>query len=136
MKFSETPIFGLVDETFAWRWDQNGKQILSTNLNGIELYFTSDDDQTKLELDDCLKFIRNLITLPFDSFDELMTETKKIHVIRLNRENWKRSCCNCSEYIKSYICKHIIAIAVRNKLHEFDPRVKQIIPTLKRKRGD
>ena len=100
------------------------------------MYFASAEDQTKLELNDCLKFISNLLNLPFDSLDELLTETKKIHVIRLNRENWKMSSCNCSEYIESFICKHIIAIAVRNRLHEFDPRAKQISPKLKRKRGN
>ena len=130
----ETPIYSLVNETFAWKWEQNGKEIRSIDLNGEEIYFTRAGEETKLESSECLDFMRDLITLPFDSFDELFTQTQKIHAIRLNKENWKRSFCSCSGFMSNLICDHIIAVAVRRNLHEFDPRAKQTRFCYKRKR--
>ena len=119
-------MFTLVDELLAWRWDQKGKQIRSARVDGEELFFTpAGGDQTQLEHIECFNFVNSLINLPFRSLDELSTQTKKIHVIRLNRENWKMSSCSCSDYVECYICVHIIATAVRNNLHVFDHRAKQ-----------
>lgn len=118
-------MFTLVKELFAWRWDQKGKPIRSARVDGEVLFFTPAGDQTQLEHIECFNFINNLINLPFKSFDELSNQTRKFHVIRLNRENWKRSSCSCSDYVENYICVHIIATAVRNNLHVFDPRAKQ-----------
>ena len=80
-RFLETPIFSLENETFAWKWEQNRKEIRSINVNKEEIYFTPSGEETKLESIDCLDFIRNLITLKFDSFDKLFTKTQKIHAI-------------------------------------------------------
>ena len=126
IEFHEQPLFTLVDELFAWRWDQKRKQIQSVEVNGEEVFFAPAGDQTLLEHIDCLNFVNNLITLPFKSFDEFSAQTRKFHMIRLNKENWIMSSCSCSDYVESYICEHIIVTAVRNNLHEFDPRVKQI----------
>ena len=82
-----------------------------------------------------IKYIDDLKTLPFESFDELVAETTKIRTIRFNKENWKKSSCNCSWYMKNYLCGHIIALEERKKLHEFDPRADQIPLGQKRKRG-
>ena len=134
-QFMETPIFSLVNETVAWELEQNRKEIRSINVNGEEIYFTPAGEETKLEPKECLDFIRNLITLPFDSIYELLTQTKKIHMIRLNKENWKKSFCSCSGFMSNFICPHIIAVAARKNLHEFDPRAKQTSFYAKRKRG-
>ena len=79
------------------------------NLDG-EIYFAPAGDETNLEYSDCFSFITNQIDLPFDD-------------------------C-CSGYMKNFICDLIIAIAVRNNLHDFDPRVRQMTFKTKRKRGD
>ena len=84
---------------------------------------------------DCLKYIYDLKTLPFESFDELLAETTKMRTIRFNKENLKKSSCNCSWYMKNYLCGNIIALAERKKLHEFDPRADQIPIGKKSKRG-
>ena len=76
----------LDDEKLAWRWERKRKEIRSVNLDGEEIYFAPAGDETNLEYSDCLSFITNLIDLPFDEFDELFTETNKIHMIRFNRE--------------------------------------------------
>ena len=88
---------------------------------------------------DCLKYIYDLKTLPFFTnlpFYELVAETTKMRTIRFNKENLKKSSCNCSWYMKNYLCGHIIALAERKKLDEFDPRADQILFDKKVKEDD
>ena len=48
----------------------------------------------------------------FDSFVEF---TNLIRVVRFNELDWKFSICTCKDYHKSYMCKHIIVIALHKK---------------------
>ena len=40
----------------------------------------------------------------------------KVRLIKLNKENWLLSTCNCSWFLKNYYCYHLIAIASNSGL--------------------
>ena len=67
--FFETPIVNLSDETFACQLDQKEKQIRSIKVETEKIYFAPAGKETKFEPSNCFKYIDDLKTLPFESFD-------------------------------------------------------------------
>lgn len=55
--------------------------------------------------------------------------------VHLDKENWKKSTCNCAQFQKNYICKHIVLLAIRFNLCNIPPQVKNIPLGHKPKRG-
>ena len=49
------------------------------------------------------------------NFDTLMEFINSIRMVRLDKKNWKLSQCTCIDYFKTYVCKHIITIAISQK---------------------
>ncbi|RNA21708.1 hypothetical protein BpHYR1_001379 [Brachionus plicatilis] len=37
-----------------------------------------------------------------------------IRIVRTNPDNWKFSKCTCYDYFKTWMCKHILVIAIAN----------------------
>ena len=50
------------------------------------------------------------------SFDDFLKYFSKVRLIKLNKENWLLSTCNCSWFLKNYYCYHLIAIASNSGL--------------------
>ncbi len=48
---------------------------------------------------------------------------------------WIKSTCTCPIYLKNFICKHIVGLAIRLKKYEVVPEAKSIPIGEKRKRG-
>ena len=58
-----------------------------------------------------------------------------VHLIEINIENWAKSTCNCSWFLKNYKCYHVIAIAANEKLVDFPIEYKNVAIRGKEKRG-
>jgi hypothetical protein len=69
------------------------------------------------------------------SFDEFVNFFKKVRLITLDKENWAKSTCNCSWYLKNYYCYHLIALAANLKLVEIPIQNKNLGIPNKPKRG-
>ncbi len=48
---------------------------------------------------------------------------------------WKEGRCSCPSFFKTFLCKHIIGLAIRLKYVKPPPEAKQIPIGEKRKRG-
>ena len=70
------------------------------------------------------------------SFDEATNLVSHIFYVVLNRYNWFESSCTCYHYFKSYMCIHIMAVAVSNDLVKIPNHCKLMVPVgQKPKRG-
>ena len=65
----------------------------------------------------------------------MIGEIDSLRLIQINESNWKISTCTCSSWAKKYICPHVIALAQRLHLCEFDYRGFQIPLGQNRNRG-
>lgn len=76
-------------------------------------------------------------TFEYDTFDEFRVNLFKGWITKVidNPDEWLNGTCNCPIFLKSYMCKHVLGIAICLKL--FQPRfeAKQIPLGQKRKRG-
>ena len=70
------------------------------------------------------------------SFDEATNLVSHVFYVVLNRYNWFESSCTCYHYFKSYMCIHIMAVAVSNDLVKIPNHCKLMVPVgQKPKRG-
>ncbi len=53
----------------------------------------------------------------------------------LSETKWKAGTCTCPCFLKKYMCKHIIGLAIRLKAAKSPPAAKEIPRGRKRKRG-
>ena len=84
-------------------------------------------DLIECEKENCFCLIEN------SDFDSFVTLNKSVHRVILNSENWKFSSCSCAIYMKEYVCKHIVKVAILKKLLEID---YSFVPVgIKKKRG-
>lgn len=74
----------------------------------------------------------------FEEFDKFIEAANSMRVITFpgGVVDWKNAKCTCSEYIKEFMCKHIIAVAVRVKVlkPDTDPDDEPLKPNRKKGR--
>ena len=72
----------------------------------------------------------------FNSFDTFKNVQFGIWCVCIPRNNdWKKSTCSCPEFLKNYMCKHIIGMSIRLKYCKPFPEAKNVEIGSKRKRG-
>ena len=128
-------LFFLPTQTLACQYESREREIQRVIDNGVSVYYCPTGDTIDLSLAECKKFKSDLASLPYNTFDSLYAGVNRLCIVTLNDNNWKLSKCTCSCYSKNYICVHIIAVAVRLDLYEFDHRAYQIKIGHNRKKG-
>lgn len=74
-------------------------------------------------------------TLKWDTFDEFRINAFKGWRTFVPTDQWMNGTCNCPSYLKTFMCKHVLGIAIRLKLVTPSFEAKQIPIGEKRKRG-
>ncbi|CAF0833110.1 unnamed protein product [Brachionus calyciflorus] len=59
-------------------------------------------------------------------FDQFILVNREIKRVYVNNSKWEFSTCTCKDYLKEYICKHIIAVTTKLKLNSIDYSYKDI----------
>ncbi|RNA03432.1 hypothetical protein BpHYR1_033455 [Brachionus plicatilis] len=68
-------------------------------------------------------------------FDQFVLLNRFIKRVKLNKDDWQLSTCTCKNCLKNYLCKHIVAMAVKTKLTEIDFSFRDIGMKKKRERN-
>jgi len=73
----------------------------------------------------------------WNTFDQFKKRAFGVWIIKLpiDGNKWQEGHCTCPNYLKKYICKHIVGIAMRCKYVKPPPAAKQVPIGEKRKRG-
>ncbi|CAF1119861.1 unnamed protein product [Brachionus calyciflorus] len=90
-------------------------------------YYNIDCDEYCL-LNGC----ESLDSLDFTKFVE---KNESVRMVKFNKENWKLSSCTCSTYLKEFLCKHILIIALSLKLTEIPEKFRDSVIGCKPKPG-
>jgi hypothetical protein len=70
------------------------------------------------------------------TFDEATHLISHVFYVILNKPNWMDSSCTCCNYFKTYMCIHIMSVAVTTELVKIPSHCKLMIPVgTKPKRG-
>ena len=62
-------------------------------IKGEKIYFVPVGEKLKSTDKECLDYYEKQNSLPFKTFDDLVSEINKFRMIRFNKDNWKKSQC-------------------------------------------
>jgi len=81
--------------------------------------------------------ISTVLEMHWNTFDQFKRRAFKVWIVELpkDKEKWINGSCTCPAFLKKFICKHIIGLAIRLKSVKPPPAAKQIPIGEKRKRG-
>ncbi|GBP42983.1 HMG box-containing protein 4 [Eumeta japonica] len=128
-RFAKLPTVSLKTWTESYQWAKLSKQVPLKNSTELVCSY-----RIPAELDlECKNFEK-----PWETFDEYKEQHFREWEVIMPREkeNWLQGTCNCPKFLKDYICKHLVGLAIRLK-HVQPPSEARTIPIgMKRKEDD
>jgi len=131
--FSDFPTIELQQWTDAYCWAKSNLIVSqSIGKNTIE-YYCSPKNKTKVT-DEAISKLKEMCWKTFEQFKK---RAFAVWIVELPKEShkWQEGSCTCPFFLKKFICKHILGIAIRLKYVKPPPAAKQIPIGEKRKRG-
>ncbi|CAH0731013.1 unnamed protein product, partial [Brenthis ino] len=127
-RFAQLPIVSLKTWTESYQWAKLSKQVPLKYCTELVCSYRIPAGSDL----DCKKYEK-----PWETFDEYKEQHFREWEVIMPREkeNWLHGTCNCPKFLKDYICKHLVGLAIRLK-HVQPPSEARAIPIgMKRKRG-
>lgn len=125
---STSPELDLPMWTEAYQWAKQPIKITSRRSENKIIYRCSASAVARIQPETNWRSFDEFREKSFSYYD-----TTFIHPI--SRDNWLQGTCDCRDYFKHYICKHVIGISLRLKCISPPPEAKTVPIGSKRKRG-
>jgi hypothetical protein len=129
--FAREPNISLSLWTSSYQWAKLTKDVICNSNNSSETFYIPARDLKSIGQADLTKY-KNKKWTTFNqfrkSFDIWYMELEK-------NEEWRKAKCSCPAFLKNYICKHIVGMAIRLKHCKPPPAAKTVPIGEKRKRG-
>lgn len=124
-QFQVKPSIDLPLWTEAYQWVRQNKfvSLLDEDENS-KYYVVSTNTEKPIVIPDT-----------FQSFNEFKEKIFTSYKINLPQESWDMGTCNCSVFMKQFICKHVVGLAIRLKLTKPPTEAKNLPIGAKRKPG-
>ena len=73
----------------------------------------------------------------WNTFEQFKKRAFSVWIVSLvpKSETWREGTCTCPNFLKKYMCKHLIGMAIRLKLAKPPPAAKNVPINEKRQRG-
>lgn len=132
-KFFEIATIVLDTWTKAYNWNKSSKQLKSVEKDDSVRYYTPTGD--KLTITD--SEISTVELKRWNTFEQFKKRAFSVWIVDLpkNGEKWLEGTCTCPVFMKEYICKHVVGIALRLKYTRAPPQAKNVPLGQKRKLG-
>ena len=125
--FSNSPSIELKDWTAGYQWAKSDRKVVVLKADSMnKTYLIASSGESTIQ------FGEDWST--FDEYKQVAFAHWTI-VLPINKEQWKTGECNCPQFFKDYICKHVIGLAIRLKYVTPPAEAKNIPIGIKRKRG-
>lgn len=133
--FSHIPTINLQIETKAYNWYKSKPDVQFRTSQEYITYFVAASGTPRLKPDDITKYLRLLENKSWKTFDTYKSNMTRLWKIQFYKTDWIKSTCTCSCFLKDFMCKHIVGLAITNKLHQVRPEAKTVPLGEKRKPG-
>jgi hypothetical protein len=136
--FSLTPTYSLALQTEAFQWAKSDAQLRrqqDTSRLGVVKFYVQPGNQHRLKDQDLSTYDRQQITLPWRNFDSYVKAQSRLWYLEMTDDDWEKATCTCPIFLKQYVCKHILGIAIRLKMYSIPDVAKSVPIGEKRKRG-
>ena len=98
-------------------------------------YFIATGDRKKVVEAEINKFLAQKQRLNWRTFDTFKKYQSAIWLVIFSGDDWKNGSCTCPVFLKSYICKHLLGIAIFKKLL-IVPDIAKAIPIGQKRKRD
>lgn len=113
--------------TNSYQWAKESKEIKILD----DKFYIPSDDFNKITDSEFKRYRSG----KFTTFDHFVKSFNIWCVDRDNCQDWKQAKCTCPSFLKEYICKHVVGLAIRLK-EVSPPLIAKSVPIgQKRKRG-
>jgi hypothetical protein len=129
--FATEPTICLKLWTSSYQWAKTIKNIICIQNDISKQYYIPARDLESISQVDLNRYINKKWT----TFNQFKKSFDIWCLEMQNDSNWKTSKCNCPAFLKNYICKHIVGMAIRLKYCKPPPAAKTVPTGEKRKRG-
>ncbi|XP_077298239.1 uncharacterized protein LOC143919681 [Arctopsyche grandis] len=128
-EFSINVLIDLKTWTSAYQWARLNKKIKTVCDGAKKIYLIPGGEYNEIS--------QNLLEEREDNFDEYLKNKGSYYTLTLPIDNdkWEDGECTCPMFLKNYMCKHLLGIAIRLKFVRPPPEAKNLEIGMKRKRG-
>ena len=128
--FATEPTISLELWTLSYQWAKSTKDIICISNDSSKIWYITALDIHSITQANINKY-KNKKWSTFNQFQKPFD----IWCMEMNDSIWEKSKCNCPNFFKTYICKHIVGMAVRLKYCKPPAAAKTVSIGEKRKRG-
>ena len=128
------PSIDLKGWTEGYNWARSEKDIISKSFdNDKHEYYCPVGDEHKVTQDQ----ISTVKDMRWNTFEQFKKRAFSVWIVSLvpKSETWREGTCTCPNFLKKYMCKHLIGMAIRLKLAKPPPAAKNVPINEKRRRG-
>lgn len=134
--YKEQPIdLELYTKEYQWLKLNKTTLIYESKISKSTDFFVPTFAELKIKEEDVI----NYSNLAWNTFQRYSTINYKVWCITMpddgSNGNWKNGSCTCPHYMKNYICKHLVGLAMRLKYLKVPAAAKDVPIGEKRKRG-
>jgi hypothetical protein len=131
--YKEEPSIQLRNWTDAYNWVKSNKEVISITDKDATRYYIPASEIVKIADKDVNRYESGR----FNTFDTYRSVQFGMWRVSLSNEpeEWRKVICTCPSFLKNYICKHVIGMAIRLKYCKPPPEAKNVEIGVKRKRG-
>lgn len=141
-KFEIAPTKSLALWTLAYQWATGPASLLvprkQQNADGSKLCYAAASGMPPVTSQSIAAYRAFFSNFSWQSFDQYVISRNSMWVVKLTESNWESASCTCQIFLKEYICKHILGIAIRLKYCDIAvvPAAAKSVPIgEKRKKG-
>jgi hypothetical protein len=119
--------------TKSYQWAKGNKTVSMEETGDFIEYYCPADDLIAVTNEDVL----NVTNSRWNTFEQFKSRAFKVWITQLpiDGNQWKNGRCTCPSYLKTYMCKHIVGLALRLRYVRAPPAAKDVPIGEKRKRG-
>ena len=114
------PVIKDADLVEAYNYKQRNKTIVKFDINQTATYFIPADVITDTYKAECKRYVEVLNEGEWENLRELFEFFKSFHLVKINDADWENSLCSCVHAQKNYFFSHIIVVAAKLKLMDFE----------------
>ena len=133
--FYTEPLLTVKRWTEAYNWSRQNK--LRDEISGMMECYIEPENSSLITHRTVTRYRKLLLKSRWSSFQDYINWRYSAWVVRINVDNWREATCTCPNFLKNYICKHSLGMAIRLKaLNCVVPAISKNIPIgQKRRRG-
>ena len=134
-KFQETPETSVLLQKEAYSLSKSDIEVREKTINGNKFCFipSTSSSHKPIREEEITNYFKKTENPKFRTFENYINFTTRMWVVNYNEE-WQTSTCTCLTFLKTFICKHILAIAIINKNFIVSPLAKPATNDLSKKR--